>query len=183
MLSSDDRYRSKIALFSRRFVVARTASAASAQRCKLSSMWADTLQAAEKAHLMRVLVWALFCVLTGTAVLAVFAVRRWSSALSSAFAIQTIGWGVFEATVALVALVGLAPRDLSAAARLDQHLWFETGLDVGLIAIGVTLALTTYGLTQGRRLGGVGAGLGIIVQGAVLLVLDAHFLALVNRFV
>ena len=132
---------------------------------------------------MRVLVWALVCVLTGTALLAVFSVRRWRSSLSSAFAIQTIGWGVFEATVALVALVGLAPRDLSAAARLDQHLWFETGLDVGLIAIGVTLALTTYGLTQGRRLGGVGAGLGIIVQGVVLLVLDARFLALVNRFV
>ena len=132
---------------------------------------------------MRVVVWALTCVLAGTAVLAVVAVRRWRSELLSGFAIQTIGWGVFEATVALVALARLAPRDMSAAARLDQHLWFETGLDVGLIAIGVTLALTTYGLTQGRRLGGVGAGLGIIVQGAVLLVLDARFLALVNGFV
>jgi hypothetical protein len=146
-------------------------------------MWADTLLAAEKAHLMRVLVWALTSVLTGTAVLALLAVRRLASDLLSAFAIQIIGWGVFEATVALVALAGLAPRDLSAAVRLDQHLWFEAGLDVGLIAIGVTLALTTYGLTQGRRLGGVGAGLGIIVQGAVLLALDARFLALAGRFV
>ena len=139
--------------------------------------------AAEKAHLVRVLLWALMSVLTGTAVLALLAVRRSTSDLLSGFAVQIIGWGVFEATVALVALVGLVPRDLSAAARLDQHLWFETGLDVGLIAIGVTLALTTYGWTQGRRLGGVGAGLGIIVQGAVLLVFDARFLAMVNRFV
>jgi hypothetical protein len=146
-------------------------------------MWADTLLAAEKAHLMHVLVWALICILAGTAMLAVLVIRRWRSALSSGFAILTIAFGVFEATVASVALLGLAPRDLSAAARLDQHLWFETGLDVGLIAIGVTLVLTTYGLTQGRRLGGVGAGLGIIVQGAVLLALDARFLALVNRFV
>ena len=164
-------------------MVARTASAVSAQRCKLSGMWADTLLAAERAHLMRVIVWALTCVLAGTAVMAVLAVRRFSSALLRAFAIQTIGWGVFEATVAAVALSSLVPRDLSAAASLDQHLWFETGLDVGCIAIGITLALTTYGYTHGRRLGGVGAGLGIIVQGAVLLALDARFLALVNRFV
>jgi hypothetical protein len=146
-------------------------------------MWADTLLAAEKTHLMRVLVWAMTCVLAGTAVLAVLAVRRWRSALLSAFAIVTVGWGVFEAAVAMVALRGLVPRDLAAAAQLDHHLWFETGLDVGCIAMGVTLALTTYGLTQGRRLGGVGAGLGIIVQGAVLLVLDARFLALVGGFI
>lgn len=146
-------------------------------------MWADTLLAAEKAHLMRVLVWALACVLAGTAVLAVLAVRRWSSALLSAFAIQTIGWGVFEAMVTIVALVRLVPRDSSAATRLDHHLWFESGLDVGCMAMGLMLVLATYGLTRGRRLGGVGAGLGIIVQGAVLLALDARFLALVNRFV
>ena len=146
-------------------------------------MWADTLLAAEKAHLMRILVWALTCVLAGTGVLAVLAVRRWSSALLSAFAIQTIAFGVFEATVAAVALSGLVPRDLSAATRLDQHLWFETGLDVGCIAVGVAVVLTTVGWTHGRRLGGVGAGLGIIVQGAALLALDARFLAIVSRFI
>ncbi len=132
---------------------------------------------------MRILVWALTCVLAGTGVLAVLAVRRWSSALLSVFAIQTIGFGVFEATVAVVALSGLVPRDLSAAMRLDQHLWLETGLDVGCIALGVTLVLATLGLTHGRRLGGVGAGLGIIVQGAALLALDARFLAIVNGFI
>lgn len=132
---------------------------------------------------MRVLIWALASVLAGTTVVATLTVRRWSSALLSGFAILTIAFGVFEATVAAIALSGLGPRDLSAAVRLGQHLWFETGLDVGLIAMGVTLAFTTYGLTRGRRLGGVGAGLGIIVQGAVLLALDARFLALVNRFV
>lgn len=132
---------------------------------------------------MRILFWALTCVVAGTAMLAVLAVRRYSSDLLRGFAILTIAFGVFEAVVASVALAGLGVRDLSAAAQLDQHLWLETGLDVGLIAVGVTLALTTYGLTRGRRLGGVGAGLGIIVQGAVLLALDARFLALVDRFV
>ncbi|HSY80558.1 MAG TPA: hypothetical protein VK807_02300 [Gemmatimonadaceae bacterium] len=146
-------------------------------------MWADTLMAAEKAHLVRVLVWALTCVLAGTAVLAVLTVRRWTSALLSAFAMQTIAFGVFEATVAAVALSGLVLRDLSAATRLDQHMRFETGLDVGCIAIGVTLVLTTLGWTHGRRLGGVGAGLGIIVQGAALLALDTRFLAIVRGFV
>ena len=132
---------------------------------------------------MRVIVWGLASVLAGTAVLAVLAVRRARSSLLSVFALVTLAWGVFEATVAIVAMLGLVPRDLSAAAQLDRHLWFEAGLDVGCIAAGATLALTTMGLTHGRRLGGVGAGLGIILQGAVLLALDARFLALVNRYV
>lgn len=168
--------------------MARIASAVSAQfwrvfAAKLSGMWADTLLLAEKAHLIRVIVWALSSVLAGTAVLAVLALRRASSALLSAFALVTVAWGVFEATVAMVAMLGLVPRDLSAAAQLDRHLWFETGLDVGCIAAGVTLAVATVGLTHGRRLGGVGAGLGIILQGAVLLALDARFLSLVNGYV
>jgi hypothetical protein len=146
-------------------------------------MWADTLLLAEKAHLIRVIVWAFTSVLAGTGVLAVLAIRRARSALLSAFALVTIAWGMFEATVGLVAMLGLVPRDLSAAAQLDRHLWFETGLDVGCIAAGATLALTTVGLTRGRRLGGVGAGLGIIVQGIVLLALDARFLSLVNGYV
>ena len=146
-------------------------------------MWADTLLAAERAHVMRVLVWALTCVLARTAVLAVLAVRRRSSPLLRAVAIQTSGGRVLEAKAAIVALVRLVPRDLSAAAQLDHHLWFETGLDVGCMAMGLMLVLATYGFTRGRRLGGIGAGLGIIVQGAVLLALDTRFLALVNRYV
>jgi hypothetical protein len=146
-------------------------------------MGADTLLVVEKAHLIQVLVWALLCVLAGTAVLAVLAIRRGGSAILSAFAIQTVGWGVFEATVSAVAIWGLSPRDLAGATQLDHRLWFETRIDVACIVIGAILALTTYGLTHGRRLGGLGAGLGIIVQGAVLLVFDAQFLALVNRFV
>jgi hypothetical protein len=146
-------------------------------------MWADTLLFAERAHLMRVIVWALISIVAGTAVIAGLAVRRARSPLLSAFAIQTMAWGAFEATAAMIALAGLVPRDLSAAAQLDQHLWLETGLDMGCIAVGATLALATVGLTHGRRLGGVGAGIGIIVQGAVLLALDARFVMLVNAYV
>jgi hypothetical protein len=146
-------------------------------------MWADTLLLAEKAHLIRVIVWALASILAGTAVLAALAIRRARSALLSAFALQSVAWGIFEATIAAVALAGLVPRDLSAAAQLDRHLWFETGLDVGCIVVGATMAITTWVLTHGKKLGGVGAGLGIIVQGAALLALDARFVIFLNQYV
>jgi hypothetical protein len=143
----------------------------------------DPLLLAERAHLVRLIVWALTCVVAGTAVVAVLAVRRTRSPLLSGFAIQTMAWGVLEAAIALVALARLAPRDLVAIMQLDRHLWLESGLDVGCIAAGATLALTTLGLAHGKRLGGVGAGLGIIVQGAVLLALDVRFVMFVNAYV
>jgi hypothetical protein len=44
---------------------------------------------------------------------------------------------------------------------------------VGYVAVGVTLALT--GWVVGRRLGAVGAGAGVVVQGAALFLLDWLF--------
>jgi hypothetical protein len=105
------------------------------------------------------------------------------SALLSAFALTTMAGGLFEGTVALVSLGGLVPRDLGAAAQLDRHLWFETGLDVGCVAVGVTLALACWGVAHGKRLGGVGAGVGIIVQGAAMLALDARFVLMINSYI
>jgi hypothetical protein len=142
-------------------------------------MWSDTLLLAERAHLVRLLFWGAACVLIGSTLLAVAATRRPQSPLLMHFAVQTAVWGALDALLAAVAWRGLAERDLAGATHLDRLLWLNGGLDVGYVAVGVALAWT--GWVLGRRLGLVGAGLGVIVQGLALLVLDARFISVMSR--
>lgn len=142
-------------------------------------MWSDTLLLAERAHLVRLLMWGAASVVLGSAIFALLAARRVSSALLANFAIQTAAWGAIGLALAAHAWRGLAPRDVTGAASLDRLLWLNTGLDVGYVAVGLTLVAT--GWTLGRRLALVGAGLGVIVQGAALLLLDARFIAIIRR--
>jgi sulfite exporter TauE/SafE len=86
------------------------------------------------------------------------------------FAIQTAAWGAINLAIVLWAQRGLKLRDYAGARQLDRILWLNLGLDVGYIAVGITLAVA--GWVLGRRLGAVGAGIGIVVQGAVLFLLD-----------
>ena len=142
-------------------------------------MWADTLLAAERAHLLRVLAWAALSVLAGTALLAVAGVRGPRTLLRH-FAIQTAAWGLVEGAIVGVAWRGLALRDYAGAMRLDRILWLNVGLDAGYIGVGVTLAVA--GWTLGRRLAPVGAGVGVVVQGCALLALDLLLLSVTTRF-
>jgi len=144
-------------------------------------MWSDTLLLAERAHLNRVLLWGAASVLAGSLVLALLTVRRMSSPLLLHFAIQTVAWGTIDLAIALVARRGLTDRDVSGATRLDRFIWFNNGLDVGYIAVGLTLAIVGWQL--GRRMGMVGAGVGIIVQGLALLLLDLRFSANIARLI
>ena len=142
-------------------------------------MWADTLQAAEHAHLVRLLVWAAASVLVGTAVLAWMRASGRHSPLLRHFAIQTAAWGAVNATLAAGFMARLAPRDVASATRLDRVLWLNIGLDGGYVLVGVTLA--TLGWRAGRRLGLVGAGMGVIVQGGALTLLDLVLAARISR--
>lgn len=138
-------------------------------------MYADTLLALERAHLVRLLLWGAGSVLAGTLLLALVAVQRaaGSPALLRHFAIQTAAWGAIDLALALWARRGLALRDYAAARQLDRVLWLNLGLDVGYVGVGVTLILCGWAL--GRRLAPVGAGLGVVVQGAALFLLDLLF--------
>jgi len=136
-------------------------------------MFSDTLLLAERAHLNRLLVWGAASVLVGTLLLAFLTVRRIGSPLLLHFAVQTAVWGAIDLVIAVVARRGLALRDVSGATRLDRFVWFNNGLDVGYVAVGLTLAIVGWQL--GRRLGLVGAGVGIVVQGLALLLLDLRF--------
>ena len=140
-------------------------------------MYADTLLALERAHLLRLLAWGAVCVLLGTLVLAALAARRADSPLLKHFALQTAGWGTVVLGRALGGMRGLRLRDYDGATALARDLWLALGLDAGFVAAGVTIA--AMGWLLGRRLAPVGAGLGIAVQGAALLVLDG---ALAGRF-
>jgi len=142
-------------------------------------MWSDTLLALERAHLLRLLAWSGTSMLVGTALYVVLTVRRTDSALLQHFAIQTCAWGLLNLGIAATGMARLAERDLASATRLDRILWLSVGLDLGLVLVGATLAASGWWLA--RRLGVVGAGIGVLVQGAGLLVLDLRFVAITAR--
>jgi hypothetical protein len=142
-------------------------------------MWSDTLLLAERAHLLRLVMWGAASVLAGSAIGALLAARRAGSPLLTHFAVQTAAWGAIDLILAGLAWRGLAMRDADGAARLDRLLWLNTGLDVGYVAVGLTLAIAGWSL--GRRLGAVGAGLGVVVQGMALLALDVRFISILTR--
>jgi hypothetical protein len=144
-------------------------------------VWSDTLFLAERAHLLRLVVWGATSVLAGTLVLALLAFRRVRSALLLHFAVQTLVWGAVEVGLAALRWRGLALRDVGGATRLDRFLWLNAGLDAGYVGVGVTLAV--LGWILGRRLGAVGAGLGIVAQGAALLVLHLRLILTLTQLV
>lgn len=145
----------------------------------LTGQWADSLFQVEQLHLLKLLVWATLSTLTGTALLALLRIRRAASPLLTHFAIQSVAWGVVDLAIALWARGGLALRDLESAVALDRFVWFNIGLDLGYVAVGATLAVLGWRAT--RRLGLVGAGLGVIVQGLALAVLDLQLAAGIVR--
>jgi hypothetical protein len=144
----------------------------------MNFMWADTLQAAEGAHLIRLLIWGAGSTLVGTALLAWLRAGHRRSALLEHFGIQTVAWGTVELALSAIRYASLAPRDLAAATRLDRLLWLTVGLDAGYVLVGLTLIVTGWKL---GRLGLAGAGLAIVVQGGALLLLDLLLTSQISR--
>ncbi|MBW8771113.1 MAG: hypothetical protein JF589_15260 [Gemmatimonadetes bacterium] len=141
-------------------------------------MWADTLLAAERAHLLRLALWGAASLLVGTAVVVMLAGRSRSSLLQH-FGIQTGVWGAVESGIALVLLRSLALRDLTSATQLDRMVWLNIGLDVGYALVGITLAVIGWRVVQ--RLGMTGAGIAIVLQGGALTVLDLQLASQISR--
>jgi hypothetical protein len=143
-------------------------------------MWSDTLLAAERAHLLRLALWGASSAFIATTLVVLLTVRRINAPIIWHFAMQALAWGMLELAFSAATGRGLAMRDVSAATRLDRLMWFNAGLDVGIVAVGIALATAGW---LGRRLGLVGAGLGISVQGLALLVLNLTFLSILARLV
>ncbi len=132
----------------------------------------------EQGHLLRLGVWAVISILGGTALLTVLAVRRLAAPLLKHFAIQTAAWGAVNALIALWAWRGLTMRDFAGTQKLLNILWLNTGLDLGYAAVGLTLVIV--GWRWERRLGAVGAGLGVVLQGLALALLDLRLIVLIG---
>lgn len=141
--------------------------------------WADSLLEMERLHLLKLTVWGSLSVVVGVLLLGALRLRRVDSPLLHHFGIQTAAWGAIDLALVFWAGRSIELRDYAAATRLDRFIWFNIGLDVGYVGIGITLALCGYLL--GRRLGLVGAGLGVIVQGMALAVLDLQLAGTVVR--
>jgi len=144
-------------------------------------MWSDTLFAAERSHLIRLVIWAVTSAMAGTALLAIMTLRRTVAPIVQWFATQAVAWGLLELLVVVWRWRSLGMRDVSGATRLDRLTWLNAGLDAGIVGIGVTLAVTAW--MHGRRLALLGAGLGVTVQGLGLLVLDLTFAAALARLI
>jgi hypothetical protein len=143
-------------------------------------MWSDTLFAAERAHLLRMSLWAASSIVAGTLIVVALTVRRARAPIVAQFAAQALGWGVVVLAFSIVSWQAQTMRDVSGAVRLDRITWFMAGLDVGMVAVGIALAAVGW---EGRRLGFLGAGLGVVVQGLALFVLNLTFLSILSRVV
>ena len=139
-------------------------------------MWADQVLAFERAHLARLLLWGLASVAAATGCWAYLRVRRMKAPLLRHFAIQTGAWGAIDAAIAIAMRPGLALRDFNGVTQLDRFLWFNCGLDVGYVAVGIALMWCGWKLARSYAL--VGAGMGVAVQGMALLLLDLRLAAL-----
>jgi hypothetical protein len=144
-------------------------------------MWSDTLLAAERSHLIGLATWGAVSATVGLALVAAIAIRRLRAPIVLWFAIQTLAWGSLELILTTARWYGVAMRDVSGATRLDRFTWLATGLDVGLIAVGITIAAMAW--SPHRRLAAFGSGIGTVVQGLGLLVLDLSFASTLARLV
>jgi hypothetical protein len=146
---------------------------------QLTGQWADSLLAFERLHILKLTVWAATSILIGSALIAALKVRRTDSPLLLHFGIQTAAWGAVGLVIALWGRTAVELRDRDAAVALDRFVSFNVGLDAGYVLVGATLALCGWAL--GRRLGLVGAGIGVMVQGLALAVLDLQLSAGIVR--
>jgi Family of unknown function (DUF6992) len=144
-------------------------------------MWSDTLLAAERSHIIRIVIWAVTSAALGTTVVTIVVGRRMSAPIALWFAIQTLAWGSVELIIAAARWSAVSMRDVSGATRLDRLNWFAVGLDVGIIAVGVTAVWMAW--RSARNLRALGGGLGVVVQGLGLLVLDLTFASILARLV
>ena len=143
-------------------------------------MWADALLAAERAHIHQLLLWgAASCTLGLILLLTTGGPRR--SPIVFHFGLQSVAWGAVILAVGASGFRALQLRDLGGATRLDRFLWLNLGLDTGYVAVGATIAVCAWLL--GRRYGGVGTGVAIIVQGLALALITARLLLVLEQFV
>lgn len=147
-------------------------------------MWSDVLQHAERLHILRLGLWGALSTLAGTAVLAIAGQR---SAFLRRFGAVCGILGLLELVSALIAYRDIPLRDISGATRLDRLAWLQLGLFLGLMAIGLTLALSARAMEIGqhtstnRSLPAIGAGVATALHGLALATLQLLLISDISR--
>lgn len=141
-------------------------------------MYADTLMELERGHLLRLGTWALLSIVLGALLLVIVKRQQAGTPFLTHFALQLLGWGLVDAAVVGWAWKNLAFRDYASAMQLQKFLWLNVGLDAGYVGIGITIALAGWLLN--KRYGALGAGVGVVVQGFALFVLDLRLLTVID---
>jgi hypothetical protein len=134
---------------------------------------------AERQYVARTLAWAGLSIIAATGIAVVLAGRRTKSPVLAHFALQLGGWGLVLGLIGAMEWQGLHLRDLAGATRLEHATWARVGFDVGVIGMGAVLAASSRWF--GRSLAGMGAGAGLAVQGAALLLIDLQLVSAVSR--
>jgi hypothetical protein len=96
--------------------------------------------------------------------------RRQGAALPFHLGVQSAAWGGVNLVIAWRAAAALSLRDHAGAVALDRFVWLNIGLDAGYALVGLTLI--ACGVWLARRPGLIGAGIGVVVQGGALAILD-----------
>ena len=132
---------------------------------------------AQAAHLWRVGAWGATSLVAGATILVTSDAEQ--AAGRRAFALQSAAWGAINLGIAAVGLAAGPPETttmltdaLAAEERYGDILWINTGLNVGYIAVGATLYAVGARAGVGRAQEWKGHGLGVVMQGVGLLVLD-----------
>lgn len=131
-------------------------------------MWPEITYTEMHQHLVRLGIWAVFSILLGAFLL----VKYRTSLDRQHFSLQAISWGIIDGVIVLVGLYNQTLPNLADIAKLREFLWLNEGLDIGYVGVGITLIL--WGSrTVAPSLSLKGAGLGVVLQGLVLLILDS----------
>jgi hypothetical protein len=144
-------------------------------------VWADTILNAERQYVARMLAWAALSIIAATVIAVMLAARRIRSPVLKHFAVQLGGWGLVLGLIGVMAWQGLHLRDLAGATRLERTTWLRVGFDLGVIGMGAVLGGASRWFGGARSLAGMGAGAGLAVQGAALLVLDLQLVAAISK--
>jgi hypothetical protein len=142
-------------------------------------VWSDTLLTAEQHRALAGVVWGVCSLAVGVVAVVIARRRAERSALVFHFGAQMLAWGGAAVVLSVARYAALAPRDLGGAVRLERALWFGSGLELGIAGAGAAIALVSW--AAGRRLGGVGAGITILLQGLALAIIDMRLAATIVR--
>ncbi|HEV7705514.1 MAG TPA: hypothetical protein VGO46_14555 [Gemmatimonadaceae bacterium] len=122
--------------------------------------------------------WGGASVLIGVLLLLVLRLAKIRAPLASHFAAQCALWGAGALLWGWYARQDVPLRDFDAAASLARELWIAIALEAGGVVIGLTFAW--FGWSFGKRIGGIGTGIGIAAQAGALLFLDLLFVRAIH---